>query len=111
MGNDRDISPDFCGPSVLDSEGFRLDRIEDILQERNTTHGSFMENAEVSQTLKCVMRSRSGYAMLSSVHREALDMIALKISRILSGKANYADSWLDISGYATLAMESCDDGE
>ena len=92
-------------------EGVRLVRIEDILQERNTTHGSFSENADISQTLKCVMRSKPGYAMLSSVQRESLDMIALKIGRILSGKANYADSWLDLAGYATLSAEDCDDGK
>ncbi len=34
--------------------------------------------------------------------REGLDMIANKIARILNGDPNYADSWHDIAGYATL---------
>ena len=34
--------------------------------------------------------------------REALEMIAHKIARILNGDPNYADNWIDIAGYATL---------
>jgi hypothetical protein len=41
-------------------------------------------------------------------HKEALDMIALKLSRILSGQANFKDHWLDLSGYSLLAAEACD---
>ena len=33
---------------------------------------------------------------------EALEMIAHKIARILSGDADYADNWVDIAGYAQL---------
>ena len=35
-------------------------------------------------------------------------MIALKLSRILSGQANFKDHWDDISGYAKLASEACE---
>ena len=37
-----------------------------------------------------------------SEEQEALDMIFHKIARILNGDPNYADSWHDIAGYATL---------
>ena len=33
---------------------------------------------------------------------EALDLIASKIGRMLSGNLNYIDNWHDIAGYATL---------
>jgi hypothetical protein len=33
---------------------------------------------------------------------EALDMIAVKISRILTGDPNYSDNWHDIQGFAKL---------
>jgi hypothetical protein len=45
--------------------------------------------------------------VLIPVHREALDMIALKLSRILSGQANFKDHWDDIAGYAKLGSEAC----
>ena len=32
-------------------------------------------------------------------------MICNKIGRILNGDHNYADSWADIAGYATLVAE------
>jgi len=34
-------------------------------------------------------------------------MIALKLSRILSGQADFKDHWDDIAGYAKLASEVC----
>jgi hypothetical protein len=37
--------------------------------------------------------------------REALEMIAHKIARIVNGDPNYADSWLDIAGYAQLVAD------
>lgn len=37
--------------------------------------------------------------------REALEMIAHKIARILNGDPNYADSWHDVAGYATLVAD------
>ena len=81
-----------------------------LLVERKKTHGSFKDNAMIAQELKEIMRQpRPGIHPPSlSVHREALDMIALKLSRILSGQANFKDHWQDISGYALLAMEACD---
>jgi len=78
-----------------------------VLSERQQTHGDFKTNAEISQTLKNIF---SGYTIHNPVHREALDMIAVKLSRILSGQPHHADHWLDISGYALLAVEQCDTG-
>lgn len=78
-----------------------------ILQKRETTHGDFAKNAQVSQDIKTIMRA-AGYLELDPVHIEALDMIALKISRIVSGKAEVADHWADVAGYAKLGEEICD---
>lgn len=80
-----------------------------LLVERESTHGSFAHNAMISQELKTIFaQPRPGIRPPSlSVHREALDMIALKLSRILSGQADFKDHWRDISGYALLAMEAC----
>lgn len=78
-----------------------------LLQERAKTHGSFKQNAELSQTLKLYFRN-GGTAPQRAEQREALDMIALKISRILSGQAHFKDHWDDIAGYAKLGAEACD---
>ena len=77
-----------------------------ILEARAKTHGSYERNAMVSQHLKNLFRLY-GYEKFSYDHREAMDMIALKLSRILSGQANFADHWDDIAGYATLASKAC----
>jgi hypothetical protein len=39
---------------------------------------------------------------LAQDQREALEMIAHKIARILNGDPNYSDNWIDVAGYATL---------
>ena len=81
--------------------------IDATLQERGSRYGKFTGHAAVAQTLKLVMatalveRGRS----LSADQREALDMIAHKIGRIINGDPNYADSWVDIAGYAKLVAD------
>lgn len=83
-----------------------------LLEERAKTHGSFGMNAQFSQSLKSIIQSdMSGYATMHPIHREALDMIALKLSRILSGQASFKDHWDDIAGYAKLGAEACDSGK
>jgi hypothetical protein len=83
------------------------DNIEALLHERNKTHGSFADNAACSQQIKGLFHTARAWNGLHDVHREVLDMIAVKLSRILSGQAGFADHWNDIAGYATLASEAC----
>ena len=79
--------------------------IEKVLEERGSTHGSFEDNAYISQTIKMAI---SRGKPMNDLPREALDMIALKISRIASGKWEERDHWLDIVGYATLVINFID---
>lgn len=79
----------------------------ELLQERQKMHGSFEKNAEISQELKWVFK-KYGSDRLLLVHRESLDMIAFKLSRILSGQAQFSDHWKDIAGYAELGAEVCE---
>jgi hypothetical protein len=78
-----------------------------LLQEREKTHGSFKQNADISSSLKVIFREHDE-KIFSSAQREALDMIALKLSRILSGQATFKDHWDDIAGYAKLGSEACE---
>jgi hypothetical protein len=80
-----------------------------LLSDRNKTHGNFNDNAAISQAIKEVFQRSPAWQELPPVHRESLDQIALKLSRVLSGHSLYSDHWLDIAGYAKLAAEICDD--
>ena len=75
-----------------------------ILVEREATHGPFEWNAFVSQKIKEIFRSAPNYRHFSDGHKEALDMIALKLSRLLQNP-HHEDHWLDIAGYANLGLE------
>lgn len=76
-----------------------------ILTEREKTHGSFSDVAAVSQQLKVTMSMAKNWLALNHAQREALEYIATKIGRILSGDRNYRDHWEDIAGYATLGAD------
>ena len=78
-----------------------------LLVEREKTHGSFQTNAQISQALKHIIHDNIKPCGFKDIHREALDMIALKISRICSGQADTKDHWDDIAGYAKLGAEAC----
>lgn len=77
----------------------------DILNERQTTHGDFTDNAIYSQHLKRYLHDTKGWQELTVVQKEALEMIVFKISRILSGDPTFRDTWDDLAGYATLVSD------
>lgn len=80
--------------------------VEDILAERQHTHGDFTLQSAFAQQLKDSLRHAAGYGRLSNGAREALEMICVKISRIVCGDCNHKDSWDDIAGYATLVSKT-----
>lgn len=79
--------------------------IQETLSQRKTTHGEYLDHAEVTQRLKEVIRSGRSYVECSPHERETLDMIAHKIGRIISGNPHFTDHWHDIAGYATLSED------
>tara|TARA_R110000868_G_scaffold179574_1_gene419724 strand:- start:31378 stop:31695 length:318 start_codon:yes stop_codon:yes gene_type:complete len=85
--------------------GLQHDRrvtVTDILDEREKTHGDYYRTAGIAQGLKDVMRRSQNWDEIDDTEREALEMIATKIGRILSGYPHEIDHWRDIAGYATL---------
>lgn len=85
--------------------------LEHTLDERGSRYGRFSNNAKVSQAIKDAMMD--GFAASPTIPDckldanmavilEALDMIALKISRIVTGDPTYVDNWHDIAGYAAI---------
>jgi hypothetical protein len=79
----------------------------ELLNERQATHGSFEDNAIISQSFKRMYRAGPGWDHCSDIEREAMDMIALKFSRVLSGRSMSKQHWEDIVGYAKLVEEKC----
>ena len=82
-----------------------MNKIEETLKERGSNYGSFDENAGTCQYIKRFFRAHDSWKEMDPPHQEALDMIAHKLARILNGDPNYADSWVDIAGYATLVVK------
>jgi hypothetical protein len=80
---------------------------EEILTQRKQTHGDFTTNAAIAQTIKISLRCRDGWEDLTAVQKEGIEMICLKLSRIMSGQSNHRDHWDDIAGYAKLVADRC----
>jgi len=78
----------------------------EVLQSRNAVHGDFTDDAALSQALKDVMHVGRNWPVLNPVQREALEQIATKIGRILSGDPNFPDHYFDCIGYFTLVLRA-----
>lgn len=76
--------------------------VKDTLKERDKRYGSFEIHALITQNIKEAMKDSPNWDTLPPAMKESLEMQAHKIGRILNGDPYYADSWHDISGYATL---------
>lgn len=89
--------------------------IEETLNEREKTHGKYVEHASMTQALKRLIRANLKRAAFSQDVQdcisEALDMIAHKIGRITAGDSLESDHWRDIAGYATLVVRELEDGK
>lgn len=79
--------------------------IADTLAERGTRYGSFPEHARITQNLKAAMIDSPNWRALDDDMREALEMVAHKVGRILNGDPAYHDSWHDIIGYTKLVAD------
>lgn len=74
-----------------------------VIEEREETHGPFSTTSKIAQNIKfSMLYGDSKWVSLKPDQREALDMIAHKIARIVSGNPNEVDHWTDIAGYASL---------
>ena len=99
--------PPSAGTGVfLCNPPFMTQDITEILQERGKRYGKFMDHAEVTQKLKAIIYDGlQCKSPMAPDQTEALDMICHKIGRIVAGDPDYADSWVDIAGYAKLVAD------
>lgn len=87
--------------------------VDATLAERGKRYGTFKGHATVTIALKKMiaaalfMREKK----LADDQQEALDMICHKIGRIVNGDPDYADSWIDIAGYAKLVADRLETGK
>jgi len=79
-----------------------------LLNERQLTHGDYVEVARVAQAFRELMRGTRGWSRMNNAQKEALDSMASKFGRLGSGDPNFRDHWDDISGYSTQASLNCD---
>lgn len=77
------------------------------LKDRGSVYGDFTDNAVIAQQIKVSLRSGVSWALMNPAQREAADVMASKLSRIVTGDPNYGDNWHDIQGYAKLAEDRC----
>jgi len=78
----------------------------DIINEREKTHGVYKSTAAWSQSLKDMFRSSGNWHNMNDGQKEALEMIAVKLARLLNGNPQFPDHWDDISGYGKLGSGS-----
>lgn len=80
--------------------------INATLAERGNTHGDFIEQARLSQSFKGMMQASDNWDNMPTFQQEALQMIAVKMSRILTGNNWCHDHWHDVAGYAQLVANA-----
>jgi len=82
--------------------------VDATLVERGSRYGKFKDHAKITQELKrAIFRHMETVSKveLDDDQLEALEMICHKIGRIVNGDPDYADSWVDIAGYAKLVAD------
>lgn len=84
---------------------------DQLLEQRGKTHGLFSDHASITQRTKELWASTPKYKSLTYSQREALDMIAHKVGRVLSGNPHFLDHWADIAGYARLVEKEVSNAE
>ena len=75
--------------------------VDKIVEERDSKYGGFECNSKTTQAIKEALAKRE----LPYYIKEALDMIAHKMARVVCGDPMYEDNFVDIIGYAQLALD------
>ena len=86
------------------------DSTVEVLTERAKNYGKFSGIGQLTQTFKEIMRQAPSWERMQPDQKESLEMIVHKLARILNGNPNYADSWVDIAGYARLVADRLETG-
>lgn len=81
------------------------ENIDKILNERGSRYGKFTGLSLIAQNIKSAMRHSPNWQRLPEDMKEALEMIATKMGRVLNGDPTHLDHWIDVTGYAQLVVD------
>lgn len=99
-------NPSFVvGGAFIPTPSHSKDSIENTLSDRGKLYGEFTGHARITQNIKRALVDSPNWKELPDDMKEALEMLAHKIGRILNGDPNYHDSWHDIIGYTKLVAD------
>lgn len=79
--------------------------IVETLTERGARYGNFADQGRIEQNIKRAFHDSPNWETLDDDMKSSLEMVAVKISRILKGDPYYVDSWHDILGYVKLVED------
>lgn len=78
---------------------------DELLKTRGATHGDYHQQAELAGALRALFATAERWRLLTRVEQDAVLMIAVKLSRALTGNPHEPDHWQDIAGYARLVVK------
>lgn len=81
-----------------------MTHIDQILEERGTTHGKFSDNADLTMAFIKVAESSPNWWELDNVTRMALINDFQKTARALSGNWKEPEHYRDKAGFSTLVV-------
>ena len=73
--------------------------INDVLDEREETHGDFRDVSDVYYALQNALY-QNGFDKREYI--AVLDMLCMKMARIVSGDPTHEDHWIDLGGYSEI---------
>ena len=80
--------------------------INKILKERNAQYGDFKTECIIISLIKGSIKGwAGGLGQMKPHHEHAVDMIIMKLVRIVNGDPEYIDNWRDIEGYSKLVAD------
>ena len=84
-----------------------MEKLEDVLKERGSRYGDFIDNAYISNFIKKMIKSRTTFPddIQGALASEYVDNLAQKLSRFLCEPIEYTDTLLDIKGYCTVYLK------
>lgn len=78
--------------------------VDKLLEDRGSKYGNYLRLTIVIEKLWSVLVASLGNTHVEPDQCDALRMICVKMARITKSP-DYADSWRDVAGYATLVAD------
>lgn len=81
--------------------------IDDTLNERHARYGYYADVCETTYAIRDVVKEHiaSRATVLAVDQLYSIEMICVKLARMINGDPNYEDNWRDIAGYAQLIVD------